>query len=44
MERVDGIDPPVPRRHVGRDAFQDLYGIAADIGRFTDAGMTDPLR
>jgi phosphoglycolate phosphatase-like HAD superfamily hydrolase len=25
-----------------RDAFQDLYGIPADIGRFTDAGMTDP--
>ena len=42
MERADGIDPPVPTRHVGRDAFQDLYGIAADIGRFTDARMTDP--
>ena len=25
-----------------RDAFQDIYGIPADIGRFTDAGMTDP--
>src|ERR687891_1657288 len=25
-----------------RDAFQDLYGIPADIGRFTDSGMTDP--
>ncbi len=25
-----------------RDAFQDLYGIPADIGRFTDAGITDP--
>jgi phosphoglycolate phosphatase-like HAD superfamily hydrolase len=25
-----------------RDAFQDLYGIPADIGHFTDAGMTDP--
>jgi phosphoglycolate phosphatase-like HAD superfamily hydrolase len=25
-----------------REAFQDLYGIPADIGRFTDAGMTDP--
>jgi phosphoglycolate phosphatase len=25
-----------------RDAFRDLYGIPADIGRFTDAGMTDP--
>jgi phosphoglycolate phosphatase len=25
-----------------RDAFQSLYGIPADIGRFTDAGMTDP--
>lgn len=25
-----------------REAFQDLYGIPADIGSFTDAGMTDP--
>ena len=25
-----------------REAFQDLYGIPADIGKFTDAGMTDP--
>src|SRR2546423_14317419 len=25
-----------------REAFQDLYGIPADIGRYTDAGMTDP--
>jgi beta-phosphoglucomutase-like phosphatase (HAD superfamily) len=25
-----------------RHAFQGLYGIPADIGRFTDAGMTDP--
>src|SRR5215468_2205232 len=25
-----------------RLAFDDLYGIAADIGKFTDAGMTDP--
>jgi phosphoglycolate phosphatase len=25
-----------------RLAFDELYGIAADIGRFTDAGMTDP--
>ena len=25
-----------------RHAFQDIYGIPADIGRFTDAGMTDP--
>ena len=25
-----------------REAFQDLYGIPADIGRFSDAGMTDP--
>jgi phosphoglycolate phosphatase-like HAD superfamily hydrolase len=25
-----------------RHAFQDLYGIPADIGAFTDAGMTDP--
>src|SRR4051794_21360791 len=25
-----------------REAFQDVYGIPADIGRFTDAGMTDP--
>ena len=25
-----------------RMAFDELYGIPADIGRFTDAGMTDP--
>jgi phosphoglycolate phosphatase-like HAD superfamily hydrolase len=25
-----------------RAAFEDLYGVPADIGRFTDAGMTDP--
>jgi phosphoglycolate phosphatase len=25
-----------------RLAFDELYGIAADIGKFTDAGMTDP--
>jgi phosphoglycolate phosphatase len=25
-----------------RLAFDDLYGIPADIGRFTDAGMTEP--
>jgi phosphoglycolate phosphatase-like HAD superfamily hydrolase len=25
-----------------RRAFDDLYGIPADIGQFTDAGMTDP--
>lgn len=25
-----------------REAFQELYGIPADIGQFTDAGMTDP--
>jgi phosphoglycolate phosphatase len=25
-----------------RQAFDDLYGIPADIGQFTDAGMTDP--
>jgi phosphoglycolate phosphatase-like HAD superfamily hydrolase len=25
-----------------RRAFEELYGIPADIGRFTDAGMTDP--
>jgi phosphoglycolate phosphatase len=25
-----------------RRAFQELYGIPADIGKFTDAGMTDP--
>ena len=25
-----------------REAFQDLYEIPADIGKFTDAGMTDP--
>ena len=23
-------------------AFEDLHGIPADIGEFTDAGMTDP--
>jgi phosphoglycolate phosphatase len=25
-----------------RRAFEDLYGIPADIGKYTDAGMTDP--
>jgi phosphoglycolate phosphatase len=25
-----------------RLAFEDLYGVPADIGEFTDAGMTDP--
>src|SRR5450631_1847278 len=25
-----------------RLAFQELYGIPADIGQFTDTGMTDP--
>jgi phosphoglycolate phosphatase len=25
-----------------REAFQELYGIPADIGQYTDAGMTDP--
>lgn len=25
-----------------RRAFEELYGIPADIGQFTDAGMTDP--
>jgi phosphoglycolate phosphatase len=25
-----------------RMAFEDLYGVAADIGKFSDAGMTDP--
>ena len=25
-----------------REAFRDLYGIPADIGQFTDSGMTDP--
>ena len=25
-----------------RLAFDELYGIPADIGRFTDTGMTDP--
>jgi phosphoglycolate phosphatase-like HAD superfamily hydrolase len=25
-----------------RRAFDDLHGVPADIGRFTDAGMTDP--
>jgi 6-phosphogluconate dehydrogenase (decarboxylating)/phosphoglycolate phosphatase-like HAD superfamily hydrolase len=25
-----------------RLAFEDLYGIPADIGKYTDAGMTDP--
>src|SRR3954451_25107251 len=26
-----------------RHAFQELHGIPADIGKFTDAGMTDPV-
>src|SRR5690242_1317814 len=26
-----------------RHAFEELYGIPADIGQFTDAGMTDPV-
>jgi len=26
-----------------RWAFNELYGISADIGKFTDAGMTDPV-
>ena len=26
-----------------RYAFQELHGIPADIGKFTDAGMTDPV-
>ena len=26
-----------------RHAFDELYGIPADIGKFTDAGMTDPM-
>jgi len=25
-----------------RLAFEELYGIPADIGKFTDTGMTDP--
>src|SRR3712207_5298574 len=25
-----------------RRAFEELHGIPADIGKFTDAGMTDP--
>ena len=25
-----------------RMAFEDLYGVPADIGMFSDAGMTDP--
>src|SRR3954447_11689223 len=25
-----------------REAFQELYGVPADIGKFSDAGMTDP--
>ncbi|MGI8844865.1 MAG: HAD family hydrolase, partial [Thermoleophilaceae bacterium] len=25
-----------------RLAFDELYGIPADIGKFTDTGMTDP--
>jgi phosphoglycolate phosphatase-like HAD superfamily hydrolase len=25
-----------------REAFRELYGLPADIGRFSDAGMTDP--
>ncbi len=27
-----------------REAFNELYGVPADIGQFTDAGMTDPER
>ncbi len=26
-----------------RRAFNELYGIPADIGQFSDAGMTDPV-
>ncbi|MEA2429099.1 MAG: phosphoglycolate phosphatase, partial [Thermoleophilaceae bacterium] len=26
-----------------RYAFEELHGIPADIGQFTDAGMTDPV-
>jgi phosphoglycolate phosphatase len=26
-----------------RWAFNELYGIPADIGKFTEAGMTDPV-
>jgi beta-phosphoglucomutase-like phosphatase (HAD superfamily) len=26
-----------------RAAFDELYGIPADIGEFTEAGMTDPV-
>src|ERR687893_1241722 len=25
-----------------RRAFEDLHGVPADIGKYTDAGMTDP--
>ena len=25
-----------------KQAFEELHGIPADIGKFTDAGMTDP--
>ena len=25
-----------------KQAFEELYGIPADIGQYTDAGMTDP--
>jgi len=25
-----------------RQAFDELYGVPADIGKYTDAGMTDP--
>ncbi|MFL5780257.1 MAG: HAD family hydrolase [Thermoleophilaceae bacterium] len=25
-----------------REAFEELYGVPADIGKFSDAGMTDP--
>src|SRR5205823_4385920 len=25
-----------------REAFRELYGVPADIGEFTDSGMTDP--
>ena len=26
-----------------RWAFEELYGIPADIGKFTESGMTDPV-
>jgi phosphoglycolate phosphatase-like HAD superfamily hydrolase len=41
---IDGtlINPGGAGAASWRLAFDELYGISADIGKFTDAGMTDP--